>query len=152
MTLKECLTFARKREPLPIEDDTFWVYDEAYIKAKALLNGLQSYFELDVYNLLFCNAFLHYFITTKFNATIQITNPDGSTSTIEVSNTLYDKYKIDTKQFIVSSASDGSSSSSLHTTESMSKGGFAMQELIKTPYGEYVYSILENIVPSVVLL
>lgn len=152
MTLKECLDFARKRETLQIANEQFWVYEDSYTKTKALLKVICDYVDKEIYDLLFGNAFLHYVITTKYEATVTIENPDGTTTTKVITNNLYDKYKIADKAFIVSSASDGSSSSSLHITESLNKGGFLMQDLIKTPYGEYVYSVLEQLNITVVLL
>lgn len=152
ITIQDCLAFARKREFLPVEDNTFWVYEDSYIKAKAMLALVEEYVDSDFFYLLFCNVWLHYYITTKFTTIQEIINPDGSSHQVTIINELYDKYKVADKAFIVSSASDGSSSSSLFTTESMNKGGFMMQDLIKTPYGEYVYSVLEQLNISVVLL
>lgn len=152
MTIKECLEFASQREILPIQDENFYLYKEAYIKTKALLQSVSEYVDLDIFNLLMGNTFLHYVIVTNFTSTINVENADGTITQKTITNTLYEKYKISDKAFIVSSASDGSSSSSLFTTDSMNRGGFLMQDLIKTPYGEYVYSILEQLNLTVVLL
>lgn len=68
-------------------------------------------------------------------------------------NPLYEKYAIASKNGgIISSASDESSSSSLHIIKSMSEGDFFMQDLVRTRYGIWVYSILESLNISVVRL
>lgn len=139
MSFTKFLEWARKREQLN-EDDDFFVYTEAYYeKASLLLTGLEYYLDTS-YKTLYYNLALHYIITNNY------TNEDGKHSS------LYNKYKIDEKGFITSSASDESSSASIHITKSLSEGDFIMMDLIRTPYGQYVYSILEQTKVGPILL
>lgn len=123
----------------PLIYETPYIYEDAYIKTCALLERVETYLDPKIFTLLCGNAFLHYVIVQPFEIG-------------QWKNDLYTKYSIANKGFIVSSVSDGGSSSSLFTTDAMSQGGFLMQDLVRTPYGEYVYSILEQLQLSAVLL
>lgn len=152
MTIQECLEFCKAREKVVVDDPAFWIYNDCYIKTGALLRGIDSYLDSDVYNLIFGNAFLHYLIVTPFETDITIEKPDGTIITETVSNPLYEKYGIANKAFIVTSTSNAGASASMLVTENMQKGGFLMQDLTRTHYGEYVFAILEQLNLSVVLL
>lgn len=139
MTYKDFLAWARKRESLTEADD-FWAYEEAYNhKASILIAGLKDYLEPH-YEYVYYNAALHYVIVANFVDELGNTNP------------LYIKYKVADKNFITSSASDESSSASIHTTKSLNDGDITMTDLLRTPYGEYVYSILEQLNVGPILL
>lgn len=152
MTLQECIEFARIREPLATTDKDFYVYKDCYVKASALLRHIDTYLDSDVYTLVFGNAFLHYVITTPFELEVKTEKPDGTIFTETIQNPLYEKYHIGDKSFIITSTSNAGASASMLVTENMQKGGFLMQDLTRTHYGEYVFSILEQLNLSVVLL
>lgn len=139
MSFVEFLEWARRREQLNEADD-FFVYTEAYYdKTPLILTGLEYYVDT-FYKYLYYNLALHYIITNNY------IDENGEHSP------LYTKYKINEKGFITSSASDESSSASIHVTKSLNDGDFVMMDLIRTPYGEYVYSILEQIGVGPILL
>lgn len=138
------LVWASKREVMKPNDPTFYVYEESVLKAKAMLEPLKPYISSYIWRLVFFSCVMHYTIVENYD----FINNDSEVET----NPLYKKYNIASKAFIVSSASDESSSSSIHTTKSLSEGDFTMQDLIRTKYGEYVYTILEQIDASAVLL
>lgn len=139
MTYKDFLLWARKREALNEADD-FWAYEEAYNrKANILIAGLQDYLEPH-YEYIYYNTALHYIIVAYFITEQGLVNP------------LYTKYKIADKNFITSSVSDESSSASIQATKSLNDGDITMTDLLRTPYGEYVYSILEQLNVGPILL
>lgn len=138
------INWASKRETLEPNDHTYYVYEESYIKAEALLEPLRNHISSKVYPLVFNSLVLHYVITTPY----EFIDEQGNTA----ANPLYEKYNIAAKGLIISSASDESSSSSMHITKSLQDGDFLMQDLMRTKYGEYVYSILEQLDVSAVLL
>lgn len=152
MTLTECLEFAKKREPILVEDKEFYVYEDCLTKTNALLRHIDEYIDSDVYRLIYGNAFLHYLITTPFEYEVSTEKDDGTIITEIVSNPLYEKYGIADKNFIVTSTSNAGASASMLVTENMQKGGFLMQDLTRTHYGEYVFVILEQLNLSAVLL
>lgn len=131
--------WAKKRETLSPDDDAFWAYEESWERAQGLVSSLQPWLSDLNYRLLLYNAALHYVITNAY------TNLDGNI------NPLYTKYGIaDKAGGIVSSASDESSSASYHITKSLNDADFTTQDLMMTPYGQYAYSILEqlNVMPT----
>lgn len=106
-----------------------WVLDDASFKTHMLLQGLSGYLDGLAWQYLNFNAKLHYLITTQWE-----------------DNPLWQKYNIASKrEGIVSSASDESSSASYHITKSLNEADFTTQDLMMTPYGQYVYSILERL-------
>lgn len=152
MTLQQCLDFCTRRESLVVTDPTFWVYEDAYLKTSALLRHIDTYLDADVYAYIFGSAFLHYTICTPFETEISTTKDDGTIITEIISNPLYEKYGIVDKDFIVTSTSNAGASASMLVTSNMQDGSFLMQDLVRTPYGQYVFSILEQLNLSVVLL
>lgn len=142
--LTEFLNWANKREDLQPQDPTFFVYEESYIKALAMAEPLKNYIDTRLYPQVLFSLTLHYIIVEDYEY------KDDSGFTMK--NPLYKKYNIASKSFIVSSASDESSSSSIHTTKSLNEGDFTMQDLIRTKYGMYVYQILEQLDVGAVLL
>lgn len=142
--IESFLVWANKREKIQPNDPTFYVYEEAMLKAKAMLVPLREFISPSIWPLVFNNCVLHYIVVENYS----FQDEEGN----ELINPLYQKYNIAAKAYIVSSASDESSSSSIHVTKSLSDGDFTMQDLMRTKYGEYVYTILEQIDASAVLL
>lgn len=138
ITYEDWLNWAKKRETLSPDEAEFWAYTESWERALGLVESLQPWLNELNFKLLLYNVALHYVITVPY------TNLDGSI------NPLYSKYGIADKQGgIVSSASDESSSASYHITKSLNDADFTTQDLMMTPYGQYAYSILEqlNVMP-----
>lgn len=142
--LTEFLSWANKREELQPQDPSFYVYEESYIKALAMIEPLKNYIDNRLYPQVLFSLTLHYIIVEDY----EYQDDNGFT----LKNPLYKKYNIASKSFIVSSASDESSSSSIHATKSLNEGDFTMQDLIRTKYGTYVYQILEQLDVGAVLL
>lgn len=139
ITYDDWLNWAKKRETLSPDEAEFWAYTESWERALGLVESLQPWLNELNFRLLLYNVALHYVITVPY------TNLDGSI------NPLYSKYGIVDKQGgIVSSASDESSSASYHITKSLNDADFTTQDLLMTPYGQYAYSILEqlNVMPT----
>lgn len=139
ITYEDWLNWAKKRETLSPDEDEFWAYTESWERALGLVESLQPWLNELNFRLLLYNVALHYVITVPY------VNLDGSV------NLLYSKYGIADKQGgIVSSASDESSSASYHITKSLNDADFTTQDLMMTPYGQYAYSILEqlNVMPT----
>lgn len=131
-----------KREPLisPKSED-FWAYEDAIEKAAATIEGLQSWVSEAVFEMLRYNLVLHFIIVTDY------VDDDGNP------NPLYAKYNIsEASKGIVSSASDESSSASLHITSAMNELDYFGMNLTMTPYGKEAYSILCQINAMPVLL
>lgn len=99
-------------------------------KTKSLLNPLQFYFaDLESYQLAFRFSFAHYIVTSK----------------IWSNNPYFAKYKISkANNQIIQSSADGSSSASAFMFKSIQDGDFLMSDLLSTPYGSYVYQVLEQ--------
>lgn len=119
------------------------IFEDAYEKAQILcepyfkyLSATKSAFLLK--KQFFYNACLHYCIVTRQELT-------DSSGNIISQNPLYIKYDIANKSSMVSSASDEGSSASMLVTDAMQSGDFTMLDLARTPYGMYVYSILEQL-------
>lgn len=142
------LTWCRQRERLTPDDNLFYAYEDAWKKAKALIEPLRSYIDCTIYKDVLFSAGLHYIIVEPF--TFEVRDESGNTEEIE--NPLYKKFSIANKQYLISSASDESSSSSVHVTKSLQDGDFLMQDLLRTRYGTWVYSILEQLDIGAVLL
>lgn len=124
----------------PFEVRYFWAWEEAYEKGFMLLNGLQPYFQPEVFKKLVYNLVLHYCITTDFEY-------NGT------QNPLYTKYDIASSgKGIIAHASDVSSSVTRVITDAMQKLDFIGMDLISTPYGRYAYSILTSVNITPVLL
>lgn len=119
------------------------IFEDAYEKATILCEPYFKYFAITKSAFLlkkqfFYNACLHYCIVTRQELT-------DSSGNIISQNPLYDKYGIAKKACMVSSVSDEGSSTSALVTDSMQSGDFTMLDLARTPYGMYVYSILEQL-------
>lgn len=139
ITYEDWLNWAKKRETLSPDEAEFWAYTESWERALGLVESLQPWLNELNFRLLLYNVALHYVITVPY------TNLDGSI------NPLYSKYGIaDKLGGIVSSASDESSSASYHITKSLNDADFTTQDLMMTPYGQFAYSILEqlNVMPT----
>lgn len=145
MTLSE---FALLREPQAFEG-----LEEAEIQnlletykplANVIIRKLETYFDADTFNLMTNNLVLHYFIVQGV-ANTELTSPQGY---------LVDKYDISSKSmdFIVNSVSNSSSSVSIQDFSSLSNSKFLLQDLIRTPYGQYVYTLLETLQGIAVVL
>lgn len=105
-------------------------------KTKSLLNPLQFYFtDLESYQLAFRFSFAHYIVTSR----------------IWSNNPYFDKYKLSkANNQIIQSSADGSSSASAFMFKSIQDGDFLMSDLLSTPYGSYVYQVLEQMKDIVV--
>lgn len=142
------MIWARKREKIQPLDDLFYAFDDAYKKARALVEPLKPYIDSLIYNDVLFSAGLHYIICEPYF----YDDLDEEGEEVEKENPLYVKYGIGAKAYIISSASDESSSSSIHATKSLNDGDFIMQDLLRTRYGTWVYSILEQLDIGAVLL
>lgn len=90
--------------------------------------------------------------TTMSDATTGKAMADLTPAQRWVINTMYKKYNIAANAVIYNSVSDGSSSTSAQMFKSLNEGDFLMQDLLRTPYGTYVYQTLEQLRPMAVLL
>lgn len=142
------LLWCKRREKLEPDDDLFYAYEDAWKKALALIRPLRAYIENIIYNDVLFSAGLHYIIVDPF--TFEKPNDEGGVDIVE--NPLYRKHNVASKAYLVSSASDEGSSSSVHITKSLQDGDFMMQDLLRTRYGTYVYSLLEQLDIGAVLL
>lgn len=142
------LLWCKRREELEPDDPLFYVYEDAWKKAKMVVQPLRGYIENMVYRDVLFSLGLHYIIVEPF--TYEKPNAEGGADIVE--NPLYSKYKIESKAYLISSASDEGSSSSIHVTNSLQNGDFFMQDLLRTRYGSWVYSILEQLDIGAVLL
>lgn len=132
------MLWARKREKIEPLDDTFYAFEDAWNKARALVEPLKPYIDHLIYKDVLFSTSLHYIICEPFEFYI------GIEEDVAKINPLYQKHGIAAKAYIISSASDESSSSSIHATKSLNDGDFIMQDLLRTRYGTWVYSILEQ--------
>lgn len=132
------MLWARKREKIEPLDDTFYAFEDAWNKARALIEPLKPYIDHLIYKDVLFSTALHYIICEPFEFYI------GIEEDVAKINPLYQKHGIAAKAYIISSASDESSSSSIHATKSLNDGDFIMQDLLRTRYGTWVYSILEQ--------
>lgn len=140
------MLWARKREKIEPLDDTFYAFEDAWKKARAMIEPLKPYIDHLIYKDVLFSAALHYIICEPFEFYI------GIEENVAKINPLYQKHGIAAKSYIISSASDESSSSSIHATKSLNDGDFVMQDLLRTRYGTWVYSILEQMDIGAVLL
>lgn len=138
------LYWCRQREKVLPHDDLFYVFEEAYTKAKVMLEPLQGYIDSRIWRQVLFSLGLHYIIVEEYT----YFDEEGN----EQKNPLFEKFDIASRSYIISSASDDSSSSSIHATKSLNDGDFMMQDLIRTKYGMYVYTILEQLDIGAVLL
>lgn len=132
------MLWARKREKIEPLDDTFYAFEDAWNKARALVEPLKPYIDHLIYKDVLFSTSLHYIICEPYEFYI------GIEEDVAKINPLYQKHGIAAKAYIISSASDESSSSSIHATKSLNDGDFIMQDLLRTRYGTWVYSILEQ--------
>lgn len=124
-----------------VSTSPFWAWQDSYDKALTMLQGIQMYFQPLVYKQLVYNLALHYCITNEFLL------DDGTI------NPLYTKYEIEKKgQGIIAHASDVSSAVTRVISDAMQKLDFIGMDLITTPYGKYVYSLLISVNITPVLL
>lgn len=142
------MLWSRRREKIQPLDNTFYAFEDAWNRARALIVPLQNYFDPMIYKDVLFSAGLHYIICEPYS----YDSEDAQGNIVELENPMYKRYNIAAKSFIVSSASDESSSSSIHTTKSLNDGDFIMQDLLRTRYGQWVYSILEQLDVGPVLL
>lgn len=105
-------------------------------RTKSLLSPLQFYFaDLESYQLAFRFSFAHYVVTSR----------------IWSNNPYFAKYKLSkANNQIIQSSADGSSSASAFMFKSIQEGDFLMSDLLSTPYGSYVYQVLEQMKDIVV--
>lgn len=140
------MLWARKREKIEPLNDTFYAFEDAWKKARAMIEPLKPYIDHLIYKDVLFSTALHYIICEPFEFYI------GIEENVAKINPLYQKHGIVAKSYIISSASDESSSSSIHATKSLNDGDFVMQDLLRTRYGTWVYSILEQMDIGAVLL
>ena len=136
-SIQECFDFLKERELIDKEID-FYLFTDAFKKSYFLLQSLQIYFSSnELFKQTFFNAFTHYVIIQDY----------GNNE-----NPLYNKYNIKNCSVMFSSVSDVSSSSTILQYNSLTNGDFLMADLTRTPYGTYVYQVLEQMNPIPVLL
>lgn len=145
---KTFMLWSRKREKVEPLDDSFYAFEDAWNKALAMIEPLKPYIENRIYKDVLFSVGLHYIICEPYFYDAE----DEHGDVVELENPLYKKHSIASKAYIVSSASDEGSSSSIHTTKSLNDGDFVMQDLLRTRYGTWVYSILEQLDIGAVLL
>lgn len=99
-------------------------------KTKSLLTPLRFYLsDLESYQLAFRFSFAHYIVTSRMWA----------------NNPYFAKYQLSkANNQIIQSSADGSSSASAFMFKSIQDGDFLMSDLLSTPYGSYVYQVLEQ--------
>lgn len=148
MNYEQFIEWTKLRETLTPDDSNFYAYKEAWEVGNALIEPLLDYIPPRIRTLVLYNAVLHYIIVTPFK--IKITDEYGAEET--TLNPLYQSYSIFDKSTLTSSVSDGSSSASILQTDSMSKLDYLGLDLTRTPYGQFVYSILEQLNLGAVLL
>lgn len=150
ITIQECYDWSSKREDLDAPEDSY-IYEDAYEKARNIITPLEYFFiDNQAYKFCFCNAFLHYVITTPVSKPSEDFFDDGATVTHDTKPSLYEKYN--TGSIMYASVTDGSSSTSPVQFKSLMEGDFVMNDLTRTPYGSYVYTILEQMKAIGVLL
>lgn len=142
------MLWSRKREKVQPLDNDFYAFEDAWRKALAMIEPLKPYIENRIYKDVLFSVGLHYIICEPYFFDFE----DEEGNIVELENPLYKKHGIASKAYIISSASDESSSSSIHVTKSLNDGDFIMQDLLRTRYGTWVYSILEQLDIGAVLL
>lgn len=122
------LWFASVEEGMPTPSVA--IANISLAKTKSLLTPLQFYFaDLESYQLAFRFSFAHYIVTSR----------------IWSNNPYFAKYKLSkANNQIIQSSADGSSSASAFMFKSIQEGDFLMSDLLSTPYGSYVYQVLEQ--------
>ena len=122
------LWFASVEEGMPTP--SVGIANISLAKTKSLLSPLKFYFmDLESYQLAFRFSFAHYIVTSK----------------IWANNPYFAKYKLSkANNQIIQSSADGSSSASAFMFKSIQEGDFLMSDLLSTPYGSYVYQVLEQ--------
>lgn len=102
----------------------------AVLRTKPLLKGLDNYLPTyDGYKYLYRMSFCHYIVTSRF----------------WYPNPYFKKYGItQTGTQVIQSSADGSSSASAFMFKSIQNGDFLMNDLLQSPYGRYVYEVLEQ--------
>lgn len=122
------LWFASVEEAMPTP--SIGIANISLAKTKSLLQPLQFYFmDLESYQLAFRFSFAHYIVTSR----------------IWANNPYFAKYKLSkANNQIIQSSTDGSSSASAFMFKSIQEGDFLMSDLLSTPYGSYVYQVLEQ--------
>lgn len=122
------LWFASVEEAMP--SPSVGIANISLAKTKSLLQPLQFYFmDLESYQLAFRFSFAHYIVTSR----------------IWANNPYFAKYKLSkANNQIIQSSADGSSSASAFMFKSIQEGDFLMSDLLSTPYGSYVYQVLEQ--------
>ena len=122
------LWFASVEEGMP--SPSVAIANISLAKTKSLLNPLQFYFmDLESYQLAFRFSFAHYIVTSR----------------VWNNNPYFAKYKLSkANNQIIQSSADGSSSASAFMFKSIQEGDFLMSDLLSTPYGSYVYQVLEQ--------
>ena len=123
------LWFASVEEGMP--SPSVAIANISLAKTTSLLSPLQFYFaDLESYQLAFRFSFAHYIVTSR----------------IWSNNPYFAKYKLSkVNNQIIQSSADGSSSASAFMFKSIQEGDFLMSDLLSTPYGSYVYQVLEQI-------
>lgn len=146
ISFEDFYTWFLGREPdLAPQDKSFSVYMDAYDFAEAFLEKAKNYFKLSMFRLLIYHLAGHYIITQYYS----FTDEEGITRI----NPLYSKYNVsEASKGIVNSASDESSSASLQITDAMQQLDYFGMDLISTPYGKFVYSMLAQITQIIVRL
>lgn len=117
-----------REDSLDFEDKlTCDVLNQSYSLTMMYIESLKPYMKDDTFKILRNNLWLHFVIVDP------------------LMKDLYSKYDIGDKDFIINSASNSGSSTSMQSFKSLEDGEYLMLNLNRTPYGRYAYSILESL-------
>lgn len=106
---------------------TIIAFKDAYKSTELYIKHLRNYFDGETWNLLLFNLWLHEYIVSG------------------VDKKMFEKYDVDSKAMIISSASNSGSSTSIQGFSSLESGKFMLMDLWRTPYGRTAYTILESL-------
>lgn len=120
VTLRECsIDFSDAR--------TLIAFKDSYKTTEVYIKHLKPYLDPETWEYLIYNLLLHQYIVSG------------------IDKSLYDKFDIDGKTMIISSASNSSSSTSIQGFKSLEEGKFMLMDLWRTPYGRQAYNVLESL-------
>lgn len=102
-------------------------FKDAYDNVELYIKEIRPYLAHNIYLKLLYNLWLHEYIVSGFD------------------NEIYERYDIDSKAMIISSASNSGSSTSIQNFKSLDEGRFMLMDLWRTPYGRVAYTILESL-------
>lgn len=121
-------SFAKLRENINFSDElTCEIIKQSFELSYVYIAKLETYLSEQSFQVLLNNIWLHFIIVDP------------------LMEDLYHKYDISNKEFIINSASNSGSSTSMQSFKSLEEGEYLMINLNRTPYGRIAYSILESI-------